>query len=113
LKIEVRTRGFRATEALSAHVERAVSRSVSRIRSRPPAVLAYLSDLNGPRGGIDKQCRLRGRLAGGAEVLATAAGPDMYEVIGRAAGLFRRALVHRNAQRRGRSAHRGSRAGRP
>jgi ribosome-associated translation inhibitor RaiA len=99
MRIEVRARGFRPTKALSAHVERQVSRSLSRLRSRPAAVVAYLSDLNGPRGGSDKLCRLRGHVARGGEVVATASGEDMYRAIGTAAVRLRRALVQRSAQR--------------
>ena len=102
MRIEVRTRGFRTTKALSAHVEREVAKSLSRLRSRPGAVLAYLSDVNGPRGGRDKQCRLRGHVARGGEVVATASAADMYQAIGRAAVRLRRALVHRTGQRQAR-----------
>jgi putative sigma-54 modulation protein len=99
MKLEIRTRGFRPTAALSAHVERQVQRSLSRVRPRPRAVLASLSDLNGPRGGEDKSCQLRGRLARTGEVVASAADADLYQAIGKAARRFRRALVHRSGQR--------------
>ena len=92
MKIDIRTRGFRPTAALSAHVERQVTRSLARVRPRPDAVFASLSDLNGPRGGEDKRCQFRGRLTRTGEVVASAAGADMYQAIVRAADRFRRAL---------------------
>ena len=41
MKIDIRTRGFRPTAALSAHVEREVTRSLSRVRHRPAAILGF------------------------------------------------------------------------
>ena len=99
MKIDIRTRGFRPTAALSAHVEREVTRSLARVRHRPAAILASLSDLNGPRGGEDKRCQLRGGLARRGEVVASAAGADMYRAIGMAADRFRRALVRKGGSR--------------
>ena len=99
MKIEIRTRGFRPTPALSAHVEREVVRSLSHIRPRPAAIFASLSDLNGPRGGEDKRCQIRGRLSRTGEVVASAAGADMYRAIGMAADRFRRALVRKGGPR--------------
>jgi ribosome-associated translation inhibitor RaiA len=99
MKIDIRTRGFRPTAALSAHVEREVTRSLSRVRHRPAAILASLSDLNGPRGGEDKRCQIRGCLAQTGEVVASAAGADMYRAIGMAADRFRRALVRKGGPR--------------
>ena len=99
MKIEIRTRGFHPAAALSAHVEREIQKSLSRLRPRPAAVLASLSDLNGPRGGEDKRCQLRGRHALTGEIVAGAADADLYQAIGKAARRFRRALVHRSGQR--------------
>lgn len=99
MKIDIRTRGFRPTASLSAHVEREVARSLSHVRPRPAAILASLSDLNGPRGGEDKKCQIRGRLVRTGEVVASAAGADMYRAIGMAADRFRRALVRKGGER--------------
>ena len=99
MKIETRAQGFRTTMALSAHVEREVRKSLSGVRPRPDAVLASLSDVNGPRGGDDKRCQLRGRRPRAGEVVASAAHADMYQAIAQAADRFRRALVHRSDHR--------------
>jgi putative sigma-54 modulation protein len=99
MTIQIRARGFRPTAALSARVEREVQKALSRLRPRPAAVLALLSDLNGPRGGEDKQCQLRGHHALTGDIVASASGADLYDAIGKAARRFRRALVHRKGQR--------------
>ena len=99
MKIETRAQGFRTTTALSANVEREVRKSLSVVRRRPEAVLASLSDVNGPRGGDDKRCQLRGRLPRAGEVVASAAHADMYQAIAQAADRFRRALVRRGGHR--------------
>ena len=98
LTIEVRTRGFRPTPAISAHVERALRRQLGRVRTTAGDVVAFLSDVNGPRGGEDKQCQIRARLASAGEVFASAVAADLYEAITKAAGRLGRAILRTAGQ---------------
>lgn len=47
-----------------------------RFSARVPRATVQLSDLNGPRGGIDKRCRIELHVGGGAQrvVVSTVAG---------------------------------------
>ena len=98
LSIEVRTRRFRPTPAIRAHVERELRKSLSRVRPRAGEVVAFLSDVNGPRGGEDKRCQIRARLASAGEVFASAVAADLYEAITKAAKRLGRAILRAAGQ---------------
>ena len=63
MKIDVRFRGLGSTEALREHAERRILFQLSRFGHELSAVVVRVSDINGPRGGLDKRCRIavRGR----------------------------------------------------
>jgi ribosome-associated translation inhibitor RaiA len=54
-----------------------------------------LSDINGPRGGRDKRCKIQVQLAGGKDVLIEDTEADLYHAIDRAAERADRAVVRR------------------
>lgn len=93
MKIETRTRGFSLTPGLRAHVERRLELALDRHHERVGRVRVVLGDVNGPRGGDDKRCRIEIRLRGGGMVQATGVDPDAYAAIGAAAHRVARALA--------------------
>jgi ribosomal subunit interface protein len=84
MRIEIRGRDFELTDALRNFTEKRLEVGLDRFRDRIEMIEASLADLNGPRGGIDKQCRLRAHFAGGGDVIARAADADSYAAIVRA-----------------------------
>ncbi len=63
MKIDVRFRGLAGSDALRDHAVRRVLFHLSRFGSEIRAVQVRISDVNGPKGGVDKQCQItvRGR----------------------------------------------------
>lgn len=63
MKIDVRFRGLGSSEALREHAVRRILFQLSRFGHELSAVVVRVSDINGPRGGLDKRCRIavRGR----------------------------------------------------
>lgn len=63
MKIDVRLRGIEHPESLRDHATRRIHLQLSRFGPELSEVIVRISDLNGPRGGLDKHCRitLRGR----------------------------------------------------
>ena len=61
---------------------------VSRARLR-------LSDINGPRGGVDKRVMIKATLPGVPPMVVGHDEPDIYVAIDRAAGRISRALSHK------------------
>jgi hypothetical protein len=98
LRIEIRTRGLRATPAVLADAERKVRKALGPGRLAGD-VVAFLSDLNGPRGGEDKQCVLRARLDSAGYLFARAAAPDLERAVVQAARSLGRAVRHAAARR--------------
>lgn len=68
MNIEVRFRGIEPSDALRDHASRRIHSHFSRFDQEITAVLVRISDINGPKGGIDKRCQVtvRGPLFGSA-----------------------------------------------
>ena len=50
--------GSSARSGLGRHgFEEVLTRSLDRFRHRLKKVFVFIDDVNGPRGGVDKQCR--------------------------------------------------------
>jgi putative sigma-54 modulation protein len=57
-RVEFPTQGDRWSMELREAVKRRLATILGRFRERIGAVGVYLNDVNGPRGGIDKRCRV-------------------------------------------------------
>lgn len=93
MNIEIRTRGFSLTAGLRGHVERRLDYALDRYRERISRLRVVIADVNGPRGGADKSCRLEVGLRGGGVVRVAALDADAYAAIGQAAHRAGRAVV--------------------
>ncbi len=98
MRIEIHTRDFSLTEALRAHVERRFQFAMNRFRDQVLCVSVRLSDINGPRGGVDKHCQVQLLLRGLPEIVIKDTEADLYVAVDRAAGRAGRTLG-RNLQR--------------
>jgi ribosomal subunit interface protein len=109
MTIELRSRPFELTPALGGHVERRLRFALGRFGGRVEAVRVRVEDQNGPRGGVDKTCRLRARLRGAAPVGVDEADVDLYVAVDRAASRLARgvarAIERRETRRRWRAAN--------
>ena len=55
MNITINTQGFEQTEAIQTHVERQLGMNLASFSNQIVTVRVYLSDINGPRGGVDKK----------------------------------------------------------
>ena len=69
---------------LTAHVERRLRFALSRFSGRIRRVNVFLADQNGPRGGIDKTCRIVVMLRDGGSVVAEVNDVDWVIAVDRA-----------------------------
>lgn len=102
------------TPALADHVRRRLGFVLTRHSDRIRRVSVRVGDENGPRGGIDKFCRIQVHLTHVPVAVITDVGADLYAVIDRAADRVGRVVVkhiHRTHSVRD-AACRGSRPGR-
>ena len=54
----IHTKDLDVDDVLREHIERRALMSFSRLAERISRIEIYLSDLNGPRGGVDKHCKI-------------------------------------------------------
>jgi ribosome-associated translation inhibitor RaiA len=59
MRLAIRSRGLELTDELRDHVTRRLSFTLSRISDRLRRVDVTVADINGPKGGVDKICRVR------------------------------------------------------
>jgi putative sigma-54 modulation protein len=58
MQLEIRGRDVDITDRLRDHIERRLGFALGRFAQRIKRVLVCVGELNGPRGDIDKGCRL-------------------------------------------------------
>lgn len=93
MNVDIRTRGFSLTPGLRAHVERRLEFALDRYEERIARVRVVVGDVNGPKGGEDKSCRVEVRLRGGGAVRASAVDGDAYAAIAAASHRVARSVT--------------------
>lgn len=99
MRVEIRSRGVEVTEGLRAHVEERFRLALGRFARYVGEVRAYLRDVNGPRGGVDKVCRVVVEVPRYGRVVVAGADADVFDTIARTASRARFA-VRRRVKRR-------------
>jgi putative sigma-54 modulation protein len=96
-----------ASEAVCDHTRRRLGFALGRFADRITSVWVRLADENGPRGGVDKRCRIEVRGTQKWLVLVDDADTDLHAAIDRAADRVARSVVRTLERLR----HRGSDTG--
>jgi len=97
MQVSIQSRSFTLTDALRDHVQKRLGFTFSRVRNRVQLVQVRLSDLNGPRGGIDKCCAIKVCMQGLPDVVVEDVQADMYHAIDRATDRSARTTMRRLA----------------
>lgn len=95
MQLDIQARGFTLTDALRQHCERRLRFALGPTSGRLRGVSMRLSDVNGPRGGVDKRCVIRASSAGAPPVVIAHTETDIYVAIDRAADRLARSLTRR------------------
>lgn len=83
MKVTIRQHGVALNEEGRAAIERRLQFALARFGASVSHVGVYLADLNGPKGGIDKSCRLVARLAGGELITVEDRDAHLAVLVGR------------------------------
>lgn len=111
MNIAIQSPGFPVTVPLAEHTGRRLRFVLTRHSDRIQRVVVRLGDENGPRGGVDKSCRIQVYLRDAPVATIEGFGPDLYAVINRAADRAGRVVVkHLDRSRIGRRHGRGDAA---
>lgn len=70
--------------SLPGHIERRLRFALARFGVRIEKVIVFLQDRNGPRGGVDKVCRILTKVRGCGAIMATVADSDWTTAVDRA-----------------------------
>lgn len=95
MRIDIKARGFDLTEGLRAHTLRRLQFALGWAAHDVRTVNVRLFDINGPRGGKDKRCRIQVPFPGTRNVVIEDTEADLYVAIDRAAERAERAVVRR------------------
>ena len=104
MELELRGRGVGTLLSLRTHAERRLSFAFGKLSGHAARALVRVEDINGPRGGADKRCRIQVELIPSGTVIAEATGEELYSVVDlatkRAARAVRRRLGRHSESRR-------------
>lgn len=100
MQIDIQARNFSLTPALRNHVERRLGFALSTRDEHIQRISVRLLDINGPRGGEDKCCRIKVVLPHLADVVIEDTEVDMYAAIDRAVDRAGRTVGRRLARQR-------------
>ena len=104
MQLKMRGVNYGLDDMLKDHIERRLRFALGRFAGRIGRVMVRLSDVNGPRGGVDKRCQIVVALVPRGVVMVEGSGDDAFALIAdtakRAGRAVRRELERR---RRGRN----------
>ena len=100
MRIDIKASGFDLTEGLREHTQRRLQFALGWASHDVRAVSVRLSDINGPRGGKDKRCRIQVPFAGTPNVVIEDTEADLYLAIDRATERAGRAMERSLARQR-------------
>jgi putative sigma-54 modulation protein len=76
--IELRSSNLPVSEAMREHVGRKIDFAVGRFATHIGRIIVRLVDVNGPKGGLDKRCRIIARLSPSGSVIVESTDADAY-----------------------------------
>lgn len=80
----IQSKGFELTQALQDYTHKRLSYAVSFASEYIQRITVRLSDINGPRGGEDKRCKLVLKMQGMPSVVIEDTESNLYAAIDRA-----------------------------
>jgi len=98
MNIAIQSNGLVVTEGMRAYVHRRLKSALGWALT--PRLAVWLSDINGPRGGRDKRCKIQISLDHGKTIIIEDTEEDLYTAIDLAADRADRALARQLARNR-------------
>jgi putative sigma-54 modulation protein len=99
MHLQIRSKNYRLRDHERQNVERRIQFALNRFDGRISSVTVGLADVNGPRGGADKQCRLVVRLPNCRKITIEETHRNVSAAVALAAGRAGR-VVGRELKRR-------------
>ena len=100
----LKDKGVIRPKDLPDHIERRLRFALSRFAVRIEKIVVFLEDHDGPKGGIDKVCRVLVKVRGCGVVMAVVADTDWVAAVDRAISRVGRSVGRQIERRRTRQA---------
>lgn len=100
MNVQIHASDFTLTDGLREHISWRVAYATTHGRDVISRIVVHLSDINGPRGGVDKRCGVELRLKGLEPLIVEDVQADLYVAIDRAFERIERSMHRRLARRR-------------
>lgn len=91
MKLSIYSRPFQLTPGMENHIRQKLKTVLSRL-PHPTEVAVTFSDINGTRGGEDKQCKLQFSVPGLGRFVVKDTKADLYQAIDHSAKRARHAI---------------------
>lgn len=92
MKMTPKAQGFALSEAIDQAARRHFEQAMQHYEEHVVSTDIFMSDVNGPKGGIDKQVLVRIRLRAGRLVTVEATRADLYAAMANCAKRSKRAV---------------------
>ncbi|MDH4233875.1 MAG: HPF/RaiA family ribosome-associated protein [Gallionella sp.] len=100
MQMDIQSQGFTLTNGLRDYLKKRLAYALNHGDGHITRVTVRLSDINGPRGGVDMCCFIEVRLKQQPAVVIEDTEADLYVAIDRAAERTGRTLTRRLARQR-------------
>jgi ribosomal subunit interface protein len=90
--VHIQSRQFTLSAALSSYVQDKVQLMLGRYEEKIIRVDVSLFDINGPRGGEDKCCKIVVKVNGSSSIVVQETAEDLYDAINTSSRRARRAV---------------------
>jgi putative sigma-54 modulation protein len=100
MQVDIQSTGFRLTDGIRASLMKRLTDDLNHGDDHVTRVIARLSDINGPRGGVDKRCFIEVRLKHAPALVIEDTEADLYLAIDRATKRAGRAMERSLARQR-------------
>lgn len=98
MKFKIYSHPFQLTAGIENYIRKKLAKTLSKSPSLTE-VSVTVSDINGPRGGEDKQCKLQFAIAGKGRFVIKDTKSDLYHAIDSAAHRARHTISKVNSRR--------------
>lgn len=93
MRIQIRNQGAQADDQTRHHLERQLLFALGRFQSRIRSVMVRLNDANGPKGGVDQECRIAIDAGHRSPIIVSERDSDVRAAIARASDRAARAVA--------------------
>jgi len=95
MQLDIQSNGFSMTDNIRDYTVLRMAFAMERNDNHVIGVKVRLSDINGPRGGVDKRCQIDLALAGQNDIVIEDIEMNLYVAIDRASDRCARTLIRR------------------